>query len=224
MTHLRLPGLLATITLLVAAWLAPAAPARAVVFHGSFDPAYGSPFPSLGWRGEGLFDIPAPCLALSGWVNNANPCSANGMKMLSGSLSFYDVGNPTQDLETFTLNPNVFVYQMYVDGGSLKGINTNFLDPVVPTLPAAKAIAGGGNAFFHLKFLKEVSPDNTPSVALYHTVGQQDPLCLFVAPYCEGGVGQEKALLVMTSVPEPSAAALLALGLGCLLLRSRRRS
>jgi hypothetical protein len=148
------------------------------------------------------------------------------MDVLDASLSFYDLStDPTgtgTPAETFTLDPGVTVYQMFVDGGALKGVSTDFFLPVAPSTPAAQSIAGGGSTFFHLRFVKQVSPDGTPSVQLVHTDGYQDPICVFEGS-CDGGVGQVKAVLELTLVPEPQTYALMLAGLAAVGFAARRR-
>ena len=48
---------------LLALAAAAAGPAQAVYVVGNWDPAYGSPFGNLGWRGVVKADVPASCLA-----------------------------------------------------------------------------------------------------------------------------------------------------------------
>ena len=71
------------------------APARAVTYVGQWDPAFGSDFPDLGWRGEVSFFVPNACLALTGFVSNANACSGFDMKFLGAEVEFYKVSDPT---------------------------------------------------------------------------------------------------------------------------------
>ena len=208
-----------------------AAPAQAAVYTGTWDPAYGAAFPDLGWKGKATFFIPDACLALtSTWVANNAACSGNAMKVLDAQLSFYDLttdpsgtGTPAQ---TFSfVDPNTpLVYEMFVGANNqLQGVSTAFFAPVAPSTPEALAIAGNGSAFFHLAFLKEVSPANTPSVQLYHTDIFTNPVCLFLGQ-CKGGVGAEKAILeIAPAIPEPSTYALMLGGLAALAAVARRR-
>src|SRR5512134_1643547 len=87
----------------VAASFAFAAPAHAVIYTGDWDPAFGSAFPDLGWRGDATFFIPDACVGLSGWVFNFGQCS--GMKILEAEVEFYSLSDPTEaTLETLVFD------------------------------------------------------------------------------------------------------------------------
>jgi len=193
-----------------------------VVYKGNFDPAYGSAFPQLGWRGEVFFNLASPsCLSLStGWHGASGACA---MSVQSGTLEFYNVANPIPTVESFVLGTGASIYQVYINGGVLTGIESGFFAPIVPVTPGGQAIAGNGNTWFHLKFLYD-NPHiaNTPTVQLYSTLGLVDPGCLKDSPPCAGGKSDNQATLTLTLVPEPETYALMLAGLGVVGFMARR--
>src|SRR5512137_2990796 len=74
--------------------LACAGQAQAASIIGKWDPAFGNPFPDLGWQGDVTFIVPDACLLLSGSVNNQNKCSDGQMALLFGNVGFYDLTPP----------------------------------------------------------------------------------------------------------------------------------
>ena len=116
-------------TLAVAAALLVAAPAQATVYRGSWDPSYGSIFPNLGWKAEATFDAPTSCL---GQPDGSYAVSGNcaGFMLLSAQVDFYNSTidpNPLTSpvLESFMLNPAVFVNGVTIAGGQLAGVRWN---------------------------------------------------------------------------------------------------
>lgn len=199
----------------VAATLASVAPAQAAIYTGHWDPAYGAPFPSLGWEGDAQFFIPDACLAGSGWISNVDSCSGGAMTILSADIKFYDLSAPSTIVETLTFDPSATVYKMYVSGNQLTAVSSDFLGPV----QASSSIAGGGAYYFDLKFLESTSNN----VALYHTLGYADPICAYTGVPAGCGVSSSMPTITITPVPEPGTFALALLGLAGL-LGVRRRS
>jgi hypothetical protein len=143
-------------TLFVAAGIACAAPSQAVVWSGAWDPAFGSAFPELGWRGEAKFFAPDACLAESGWVFNFESCSSGEMKVLSAEVEFYKLTDPTNPLYQETLSfddPTSLVLAMRIDEGQLVGLYATF-DYFVPS---TLGIAGGGYTEFVLLFQDDIA-------------------------------------------------------------------
>lgn len=117
-------------------------PARAISYIGKWDPAFGSDFPDLGWRGEVSFFIPDACLALTGFVSNANACSGFDMKFLSAEVEFYKVSDPTNPAfqETLVFDPVASILSgVDLDGGFPTGLWGAFLTPEASTLELAGA-------------------------------------------------------------------------------------
>lgn len=137
--------------LMFVAGLAFAAPSQAVVWVGAWDPAFGSAFPELGWRGEATFFVPDACLAESGWVFNFESCSGGTMKVLSAEVEFYKLTDPTNPLFQETLSfddPTSLVVALRIENGMLAGLFATF-DYFVPS---TLAIAGGPYTDFVLMF------------------------------------------------------------------------
>jgi len=206
----------------VAAMLA--VPAEAAIYKGSWDPAVGGIFGSLGWNGSADFYIPDECLAVDGLHSNNGTCGSSPMSVLNAQFSFYDVSSPSTILQTFRFGPGeavaetAHVSQMEVTNGALSGVQTNYFTSVVPEL----AIAGGGNYSFFLTFTGH-------EAALYYTLkdwSPGNPGCLsnnsFILENC--GFSTEPAILTFTqAVPEPETYALLLIGLASMGATVRRR-
>lgn len=138
-------------TVAMASMFGIAAPAKAVIWSGAWDPAFGSAFPELGWRGEATFFLPDACLAEQGWVFNFESCSSFGMKILSAEVEFYKLSDPTNPAFHETLSfdvPSSAVMSMKLDNGVLTGVLGSFLYSRPSTLP----IAGGPYTDFVLFF------------------------------------------------------------------------
>jgi hypothetical protein len=139
-----------------AAGLAFSAPSQAVIYVGAWDPAFGSAFPQLGWRGEAKFFVPDACLAESGWVFNFESCSGGEMKVLSAEVEFYKLSDPANPLfqETLLFNdPTSLVLGMRIENGLLAGLYATF-DYFVPS---TLAIAGGPYTDFVLLFQDDLA-------------------------------------------------------------------
>lgn len=117
-------------------------PARAITYVGKWDPAFGPAFPDLGWRGEVSFFIPDACLALSGFVSNADACSGYDMKFVGGEVDFYKLSDPTNPAfqETLVFDPVASLLAgVDLDGGFPTGLWGAFLTPEASTLELAGA-------------------------------------------------------------------------------------
>lgn len=186
----------------------------------AWDPAYGgTDFPSLGWGGDGNAFIPDACLAFSGWISNSHACSGGGMSVTGLALSFYDTASPSITVDTLSLSSPV-IYEMYVQGGRLRGISSGFTAPVTSSASIA-SLGGTTPVWWHMAFEKELSPVGTPSVQLYWTEDSVNPICLFTGPKCTGGGSEDRAIL--TVVPEPATYALMLGGLVAVGAFARRR-
>lgn len=193
--------------------LLSAAPASAVVYQGSWDPAFGAAFPDLGWRGEASFFVPDACLNQSGWIFNFESCSSFDMKILSAEVEFYKLSDPNNAAFQETLAFDVAsdaVVAMELTNGSLSGILGTFLYSVPSTL----ALAGGPYTDFVLFFEGDLArmayfsdpPRGKPSF------GFSDRNPPDGAPFINFRV-----------VPEPGTLALLMGGIGLIGFASRQR-
>ena len=228
MLNTRARAALVGAAVFVAAMLGGAESARAAIYRGNWDPAYGAPFTDLGWKGTATFFIPDACLSGTALVANSAACSSNGMKMLGANVSFY---NATLDplglniLETLTYSPPApYVYSMQVTNSVLTGINTGFSDPAI----ASSSIAGSGFYSFDLKFY--VTRTGTGSVQLFHSPIGMDPTCAYdypgslnYDPRCGFNDPGNAPTLTLTLVPEPATVALVLAGLVAIGLTVRRR-
>lgn len=60
--------------------------AHAAKYTGTWDPAYGDPFTSIGWRGQATFEFEGSCL----WTFT-NSCTGSGVaNVLEATVEFYD--------------------------------------------------------------------------------------------------------------------------------------
>ncbi len=199
--------------LLVAAGLSFVSPSNALIYTGAWDPAFGSAFPDLGWRGEATFFVPDACASESGWVFNFEGCSNFEMKVLSAEVEFYRLSDPTNPAFQETLSfddPSSFVAAMKIEEGLLTGLYATF----DYFLPSTLAIAGGPYTDFVLLFEGDIArmgfisdPPDGPK-----TRGVSDRNPPDGAPF-----------ITFRVVPEPSSFALAAVALLALAVFAARR-
>lgn len=114
----------------VAALFGTALPAHAAVVVASFDPDVGPALPGVGFRGTAEFFINDACLALTGFISNANTCSDNTMAVTTATVELYDSSNTSNVLATLTYPGSSFIVDSAtVFLGEVTGFNTNFADP-----------------------------------------------------------------------------------------------
>jgi hypothetical protein len=156
MIQTRARSALVSAAIFLAAVLGVAESARAALYTGSWDPAFGAPFNgsgnSLGWKGSATFFVPDACLLLdSGLITNVNACSKNGMKVLGATVDFYNYSTGSTVLETLifdSLAPDVYVSGMQVTNHQLAGVDSSIFAPLL----ARTSIAGNGEYSFSLQF------------------------------------------------------------------------
>jgi hypothetical protein len=212
----RVKSVLSILVLAAAATLGSAGPARAAVYTGTWDPAYGGPFPELGWKASALFDVPDACLASGDgtFAPPSGPCA--GVDLLSAQVSFWNIANKDIILETNPLDPDVDVTGVSITDGKLTGINTGFFDHFVSDLD----IAGDGKYGFNLLLFG----GNRAQLVYTTPPGVRLPGCAFLE---DSGVGcgrsANDAIGVFAPIPEPETYALMIAGLGALGFVARRR-
>jgi len=121
--------------LMFAAGLAFSAPSQAIIIVGAWDPAFGSAFPELGWRGEAKFFVPDACLAESAGVqlrellrrhDEGAQCKCRVLQALRPSNPLFQ--------ETLSFDdPTSLVAAMKIEDGLLAGLYATF-DYFVPSL------------------------------------------------------------------------------------------
>jgi hypothetical protein len=213
------------------------APARAVIYVGSWDPTYGGSFPGLGWRGTATFDIPGNCGAtasFSGLLNNSVDCGGSAV-VRNAQVDFYDTANPSITVGSASWAspgpniaiPGVVVGDLQFFNGDLVQLTTN-LFPFATPLPANSLY---GPSDFALQFVinENVNP-NPGGSTLFSGPLLYDGFCFPVGSgvICQT-VGRNDAFdfppdFVITRIPEPSALVLLAGALLAAGASVRRRS
>jgi hypothetical protein len=200
-------------TCAVASMFSVATPAKAVIWTGAWDPAFGSAFPDLGWRGEASFFLPDACQSEEGWVFNFESCSGSGMKILSAEVEFYKLSDPTNAAfqETLSFNiPSSAVLSMRIEDGVLAGVIGTFLYSRPSTLP----IAGGPYTDFVLFFEDDIARMGFVS---------DPPEGKRTSGFSDKNPSDGTPFITFRVVPEPAVWTLLLLAAAALLLTRRGR-
>ena len=225
MIQTRARSALVSAAIFIGAMLGAYGQAQAAIYRGSWDPAFGAPFDSLGnnlgWKGSATFLVPDACLSSSGWIDNTlTGCAAGGMKVLGATVNFYNASTDpfgVHILETLTFsNPVAQVYSMQITANQLAGVSSGFSNSLLANNP----LAGNGTDYFGLKFFHSTTYGNGAS--LFYTQGYQDPSCAYPAT-SECGHSNTTPNVTYALVPEPATVALVLAGLAAIGLVARRR-
>ena len=126
-----------------------ATPAQAIIWTGTWDPAYGLAFPNLGWQGSATVYVPDACLAFTGTISNGHACSLGAMSLQTAQVEFYDLSNVNVVLETLSYNTTGdVIFNVQIAGGQVVGVDSDYTDWNVASISQA----GGGFSAFSLNF------------------------------------------------------------------------
>lgn len=187
------------------AGLALCSTAQAAFVQGDWDPAYGAPFPDLGWRGSAEFQVSAACLALpNGPSAVGGPCTATSVV---AEVEFYDVADVPTTLQTLDFGLGASITDLFLTDGVVTAFR------LVSTTRVGSSITQAGSAFFELEIDFDLY-GNTEAVLSWFVDGTA------LEP---GGTNGEPALVTVTQIPLPAT---LGLGLTALALMGalRRRA
>jgi hypothetical protein len=230
----RLKNSLARGAMAAAALFAAVSPAQAIVYVGNWDPAFGSIFTNLGWRGTTEVVLPDVCNGLTGSFANAssNPCGSFGFSTQNAKVEFYSLADPLKaTVETLNFGSVGFVSSVSLNtppgNGSptaLTGVTTGYSTRLAASsAPARDPLNLDSSFFFYLKFDGGVasmaySNQNIPSI---------DCTANFTPAYCGVSDPNNRPVVRFSQVgaiPEPETYALMLAGLGALGFAVRRRN
>jgi hypothetical protein len=215
-----------------AALLGAASPVQAIVYVGNWDPAFGSIFTNLGWRGTTEVVLPDACTGLTGSFSNftSNPCGSYGFSTQNAKVEFYSLADPLKlTVETLNFGTVGFVSSVSLNTpgvGSptaLTGVTTSYSSRLAATSETARnPLDPGSSFFFYLKFDGGVasmaySNQNLPNV---------DCTANFNASFCGVSDPGNRPVIRFSQVgaiPEPETYALMLAGLAALGFTARRR-
>jgi hypothetical protein len=210
---------LAALLLGAMAVLATGGNARAAVFVGSFDPAFGPLIPNLGFRGQGTFFIPDACLSLTGFVTFAD---CPGMSITSGFIDFYDTRStpppPTLVSQSYVPPPQDLI-EILLSGGNLLGVETDAIGPKFVDVPDTFV---EGRSIFAGNTWLEFQDGH-----LFDGQGNPAGAYLLACPGDGCGVSNANrsntAITTFTRVPEPGSIGLVVTALAIVAFVRRRR-
>lgn len=228
----HLKNSLASGAIVAASLLGAVSPAHAIVYVGNWDPAFGSIFTNLGWRGTTEVVLPNACTGLTGSFSNftSNPCGSYGFSTQNAKVEFYALADPlkaTVETLNFGTVGNVFSISLNTPGVGaptlLTGVTTGYSSRLTASsAPARDPLNPSSSFFFYLKFDGSVasmaySNQNVPTI---------DCTAVFSALSC--GVSDVNLrptirFMQVGAIPEPETYALMLAGLAALGFAARRR-
>jgi len=222
----RLAKFLSTAAAAAAVTLAVVAPVQAAVYRGSFDPAYGPAYPTIGYRGFATFNVPNACLVGSfpntpGFtkvIDSSDPCALGAMSLVAAEVDFYllsDVSKTT--IEALVFAPPGYtpdpVSAAYISHNPSTGLNEVTGIDAVLFGPRASTTLGGhlvemafNNTAVSLIDYAPGGPRNASNPATFQEFKDVTPTT------------------TTSTVPEPATVGLVLAGLAAAGLMGRRRS
>jgi PEP-CTERM motif len=207
--------------LVMSSLIAGVGTADAASYRGRIDPAYGTPFPDLGWRGEIKVDVPDSCIA-PGWVDNVAGCGSQ-MAFDFAKIEFYSLSDPGQTTqETLDFSGSIVLSMNFqiLNNTELTGVNAT---PFVPVLSKNEgvyyslALLGDHAQLFWFK--DDPGPFQNNSGAYFACSKVSDSGCGWSTPVN----GDRGPFIIFSPIPEPGTTAMMLLGAGVLGWAARRR-